>query len=70
MRTNIVLDDKLVEEAFKFAGAKTKRELINTVLLEFVQNHKRMNMKELFGEIEFSPEYNYKSLRKSKTLKP
>ena len=51
MRTNIVLDDKLVEEAFKFAGAKTKRELINTVLLEFVQNHKRMNMKELFGEM-------------------
>jgi len=27
-----------------------------------------MNMKKLFGEIEFSPEYNYKSLRKSKTL--
>ena len=29
MRTNIVLDDELVEEAFRHSDAKTKRELVD-----------------------------------------
>jgi Arc/MetJ family transcription regulator len=29
MRTNIVLDDDLVKEAFKYSGARTKKELID-----------------------------------------
>jgi Arc/MetJ family transcription regulator len=37
MRTNIVLDDSLVDEAFKFAGdIHTKKELIEKALKEFV----------------------------------
>ncbi|RLA52778.1 MAG: type II toxin-antitoxin system VapB family antitoxin, partial [Gammaproteobacteria bacterium] len=32
MRTNIVLDDKLVEEAQALSQIKTKRELIDTAL--------------------------------------
>jgi len=41
MRTNIVLDDVLVKEAFKYASVTTKRELINLALKEFVANHGR-----------------------------
>ena len=29
MRTNIVLDDELVREAFEHSNAKTKRELVD-----------------------------------------
>ncbi len=41
MRTNVVLDDHLIDEAFKYAGTiHTKRELIETALREFVKNKK------------------------------
>ena len=64
MRTNIVLNDKLVEEAFKFSqSVSTKRELIEIALKEYVDNRKRKNLKELKGKIKFSDNYDYKTMR-------
>ena len=40
MRTNIVLEDKLVEEAFRYSKAKTKKELIHEALREFIASRK------------------------------
>lgn len=64
MRTNIILDDQLVEEAMKLSGLKTKKEVINRALLEFVQNHNRRDLRELQGKILFDDAYDYKALRK------
>jgi Arc/MetJ family transcription regulator len=66
MRTNIVLDDVLVEEAFRHSNAKTKRELVDLALREFVENHKRKDVRELRGKISFHPGYDYKRLREGK----
>jgi Arc/MetJ family transcription regulator len=63
MRTNIVLDDELVEEAFRYSDAKTKRELVDRALREFVEKRKRRDIRELRGKISFHPGYNYKKLR-------
>ena len=63
MRTNIVLDDELVEEVFRHSNAKTKRELVDVALREFVENHKRKDIRELRGRISFHPGYDYKKLR-------
>ncbi|MBZ4642919.1 type II toxin-antitoxin system VapB family antitoxin [Deferribacterales bacterium Es71-Z0220] len=63
MRTNIVIDDKLLEEAMKLTNIKTKKELVNTALKEFVENLKRKNIKELKGKIKFNEDYDYKSMR-------
>jgi Arc/MetJ family transcription regulator len=63
LRTNIVLDDELVEEAFRHTDAKTKRELVDVALREFVENHKRKDIRELRGRISFHPGYDYKKLR-------
>ena len=63
MRTNIVLDDKLVEEAMILSGAKTKKELISNALREFVTARKRLNLLDLDGKIKFSEAYDYKRLR-------
>ena len=63
MLTNIVLDDELVEEAFRHSNAKTKRELVDMALREFVENHRRKDMRELRGKISFHPGYDYKKLR-------
>lgn len=64
MRTNIVLDDKLVQQAFHYAGVTTKRELIDLALKEFVANHSRRDIRELRGKVSISDDYDYKSLRR------
>ena len=64
MRTNIVLDDNLVKKALKISGANTKKELINVVLKEFIQNHSRLDIRDLKGKISFRDDYDYKELRK------
>ena len=64
MRTNVVLNDDLVNEAFKFAQQiSTKRELLETALKEYVDNRKRKNIKNLKGKIKFSEGYDYKAMR-------
>jgi len=63
MRTNIVLDEKLVQEAFRYAYVSTKRELIDLALREFVQAHRRRDVRELRGKVKISEDYDYKSLR-------
>ena len=66
MRTNIVLDDSLINEALKYSQAKTKRQLIHQALEEFVKNRRRLNLLDLAGKIEFTEGYDYKSLREGK----
>jgi len=66
MRTNIVLDDRLVKEALRLSRVKTKKEVVNQALKEFVENRKRLNLMDLFGKIEFAKNYNYKALREGK----
>ena len=66
MRTNINLDDDLVQEAFKYTGAKTKKELVHIALKELVETHKRLNLLDLAGKIKFVEDYDYKSLREGK----
>ncbi|MDF2530363.1 MAG: hypothetical protein K0Q57_1243 [Gammaproteobacteria bacterium] len=66
MRTNIVLDDKLVQQAFQYADVSTKRELIDLALKEFVANHSRRDIRELRGKVNISDNYDYKSLRGNK----
>ena len=64
MRTNIVLNDKLVDEAFKFSQSiSTKKELIETALMEYVNTRKRKNIRDLRGKISFNDDYDYKSMR-------
>jgi len=64
MRTNIVLDDSLVDEAFKYANEiHTKKELIEVALREFVNSRKIKNLKDLKGKIVFAEDYDYKKMR-------
>ena len=65
MRTNIVLNDELVDEAFKYSRViSTKRELIEIALKEYVNNRKRKDLRELRGKIKFIDNYDYKAMRK------
>lgn len=66
MRTNIVLDDRLVKEAFKLADVKTKKDLIDLALREFVQQRKRADIRNLRGKGLISPSYDYRAARRGK----
>ena len=66
MRTNVVLDDDLVNEAIRLSGIKTKKEVISFALQEFVTARKRRNLLELEGRIKFMDDYDYKAMRESK----
>ena len=64
MRTNIVLNDELVSEAFFYSKViSTKRELIEAALKEYVNNRKRRNIRELKGKILLRDNYDYKNMR-------
>ena len=63
MRTNIELDEELVEEAFKYARVSTKKDLIHLALREFVEQRSRRDMRELRGKIEFHEDYDHTKLR-------
>ena len=64
MRTNIVLDEKLVKEAFSVSQAQTKKDLIHEALRIFVLIKKKKDLTELAGKIDFVEDYDHKALRK------
>jgi Arc/MetJ family transcription regulator len=63
MRTNIDIDDALLEEAFSVARAATKKELIHEALREFIKIKKRKDLTELAGLVEFHNGFDHKKLR-------
>jgi Arc/MetJ family transcription regulator len=66
MRTNIVIDDELLKKAFRFSRARTKKELIHEALEKYVEDHCRLDLRELRGRIKFRKGYDYKALRGSR----
>ncbi len=63
MRTNIDLDPQLVEEAFRYADVRTKKDLVHLALREFIEQRRRLDMRDLRGAIRFADGYDPKRLR-------
>ena len=63
MRTNIVLDDSLVEEAFRLTDARTKRELIQLALEELIRVRRKLNLADLAGRIQLRDDFDHKAMR-------
>ena len=53
MRTNIVLDDKLIERAQKLSGIKTKREVVQEALRTFIQLREQGDVRSLRGKLKW-----------------
>jgi len=68
MRTNIVIDDKLMEQAMRLSGLSTKKDVVNSALREFVERRTRKNLAELQGKIQFAEGYDYKTMRKKRDI--
>ena len=64
MRTNIVIDDDLLNEAFSVSKARTKKDLIHEALSEFIRLKKQKDLTELAGSITLHENYDHKELKK------
>ncbi|MBT3258819.1 MAG: type II toxin-antitoxin system VapB family antitoxin [Deltaproteobacteria bacterium] len=64
MRTNVVIDDNLIEEGLTYTGLKTKRELVNYALKELVNRKKRKAILALEGKLHW--EGNLKEMRENR----
>ncbi len=53
MRTNIAIDEKLMDEALKATGLKTKKEVIELGLKTLVRLHQQKQIKELKGKLKW-----------------
>lgn len=58
MRTNIVLDDKLVERAQKLTGIKTKREVIHEALRTLILLQEQGSIRAVRGKLKWEGDLN------------
>jgi len=58
MRTNIVLDDKLVERAQKLTGIETKREVIHEALRTLILLREQGNIRTVRGKLKWEGDLN------------
>lgn len=63
IRTNIVLDQDLVDEASRLTGIRTRRTLVHEALRVLVEQKRRRPLAELRGKVKFAPGYDYKAAR-------
>lgn len=53
MRTNIVIDDKLMSDALKATGLKTKREAVELGLRTLLRLRNQAALRQLRGKLEW-----------------
>ncbi len=64
MATNLAIDGRLLEEAQRIGGRRTKKETVTEALVEYIRRRKQQKVIELFGTIDFDPDYDYKKQRR------
>lgn len=53
MRTNIIIDDDLMNEAMKLTGLKTKKAVVDTGLKLLIQIRRQEQIKRLRGKLKW-----------------
>ncbi len=63
MATNLAIDERLLDEALRVGGLRTKRATVNEALREYIQRRKQVRILELFGTIDYDARHDYKRQR-------
>ncbi len=66
MATNLGIDEKLLNEARRIGKQRTKKATVNEALREYIDRRKRLKILDLFGKIDFDPDYDYKAERRKR----
>ena len=65
MRTNIVIDDKLIENGMKYTGINKKKQLVDFALRELINRKERKRILSLKGKLRW--EGNLDEMRRSRS---
>ena len=63
MRTNIEIDDALLQEAMSLGHVRTKKDLVHEALRTYIKIKQRKDLTELAGRVDLDLEYDHKHLR-------
>jgi Arc/MetJ family transcription regulator len=66
VRTNIVLDDKLIERAQKLTGIKTKREVVQEALRTLILLREQTEVRPFRGKLKW--EGNLDEMRQTRVV--
>jgi hypothetical protein len=66
MATNLSLDPKLIEQAVKVSGERTKKAAVTRALEEFIARRKQKHLLDLMGKLEWETDFDYKVERSRK----
>ncbi|MCH8487477.1 MAG: type II toxin-antitoxin system VapB family antitoxin [Candidatus Cyclonatronum sp.] len=64
MRTNIDIDNKLMDEAVKYSGLSTKKEIVHEALRVLVQREKQKRIRNYRGKLSWEGDLD--EMRESK----
>ena len=63
MATNLDLDPELLDRALEVSGEKTKKAAVTRALEEFIARREQARIEDLFDQLEWEPDYDYKKDR-------
>ena len=64
MPTNLALDPKLLDEAHRIGGHRTKKATVTEALREYILRRKQQRVMDVFGTIDYDADYDYKEQRR------
>lgn len=70
MRTNFVLDDRLVKEAMRLSNTRSKREAVELALREYVARGKQRDILALIDGELIARDYDVRAVRRRMTRDP
>jgi len=63
MATNLSIDPKLIEQALRVSGERTKKAAVTKALQEFIARRRQKRLLELMGKLEWDDAFDYKAER-------
>ena len=63
MATNLALDPELLDRALALSGERTKKAAVTKALEEFIARREQLEILDLFGKLDWDPDYDYKAER-------
>jgi hypothetical protein len=60
MATNVSLDPKLIEQAVKVGGERTKKAAVTRALEEYIARRKQKRFLDLSSKLEWDSSFDYK----------
>jgi hypothetical protein len=63
MTKSVAIDEMLIKEAQQLGHHKNGKEAVVAALKEYIQRNKQMAIVELFGQIDYQADYDYKANR-------